>query len=190
MGYAMRIIGGKLRGREVEAPRGLLSRPPLSIIREAVFDIIGEAIEGKTVLDLFAGSGSLGIEALSRGAGQVHFVDSARRCIEMLEHNTRNLDLEDHSRITRQDAVEFVRTWKGGAFDIVFVDPPFLSGKVGEVLSGLAGTALVSDRTLIVARVHWREQVSPPQDLHITRKRKFGDSLVLFIRRPRQGTCQ
>ena len=75
----MKIIGGKFKGRVIEAPRGLLSRPPLAIIRESVFNIMGPEAEGKAVLDLFSGSGSLGIEALSRGASRVHFVDSSPR---------------------------------------------------------------------------------------------------------------
>ena len=185
----MRIIGGRLKGRVVEAPRGVLSRPPLSIIRESIFNIVGKSIEGETVLDLFAGSGSLGIEALSRGASGGQFVDSARRCIEMIERNTRSLGVSDLCKIVRQDAVEFVRGWKGGPFDLIFVDPPFLSGKADETLAALNGSHLVSERTLVIARIHWREQVSIPQDLHIARKRKFGDSLLLFIRKTRQGTA-
>lgn len=184
----MRIIGGTLRGRTVEAPRGVLSRPPLSIIRESIFNILGASIQGKAVLDLFAGSGSLGIEAISRGAGQVEFVDSARRCIEMIERNTESLGISDRSTIVRRDAVEFVRGWKGEAFDLVFMDPPFLSGKVGEILGALQGSPLVAERTLVIARIHWREQVPLPQDIHIARKRKFGDSLVLFLRKTRQGS--
>jgi 16S rRNA (guanine966-N2)-methyltransferase len=185
----MRIIGGTLKGRMVEAPRGLLSRPPLAIIRESIFNIIGQSIDGKVVLDLFAGSGSLGIEAISRGAGRVEFVDSAGRCVEMIERNAESLGIADRSTVVRADAVEFARAWRGEAFDFVFLDPPFLSGKVGDVLGAQEGSSLVADRTLIIARVHWREQVHPPQSLHIARKRKFGDSLVLFLRKTRQGSA-
>ena len=184
----MRIIGGRLKGGVVEAPRGVLSRPPLSIIRESIFNILGGSVEGKNVLDLFAGSGSLGIEAVSRGASQVEFVDAARRCVEMIERNVRSLGIEGASKITRQDAVDFVRGWQGGPFDLVFVDPPFLSGKVGEVLKAMEGSSLVGERTLVIARVHWREQVAVPAGLHVARKRKFGDSLLLVVRMTTQGT--
>lgn len=185
----MRIIGGTLKGRMVEAPRGVLSRPPLAIIRESVFNILGQSIDGKVVLDLFAGSGSLGIEAISRGAGRVEFVDSAGRCVEMIGRNAQSLGISDRSKVVRADAVEFARAWRGEAFDIIFMDPPFLSGKVGDVLGVLGGSSLVAERTLIVARVHWREQVPVPQSLHVARKRKFGDSLVLFLRKTRQGSA-
>jgi 16S rRNA (guanine966-N2)-methyltransferase len=179
----MRIIGGTLKGRMVEAPRGLLSRPPLSVIRESVFNTLGESIRGKSVLDLYAGSGSLGIEALSRGAGRVQFVDSARRSSEMIERNARNLGIGDLCKVSRQDAVQFVRAWTGERFDLVFMDPPFLSGKVEETVGAMNGSGLASEGALVIARIHWREQVSLPPDVRIVRKRKFGDSLVLFLSR-------
>jgi len=184
----MRIIGGRLKGREVEAPRGVLSRPPLSIIRESVFNILGQSVEGKRVLDLFAGSGSLGIEAISRGAAEVQFVDSARRCADMIERNTRGLGIADACRIARQDAAEFVRTCKDGPFDLVFVDPPFLSGRAEEVLAALAATSLVSDATVTIVRTHWRERINLPTELQVTRQRKFGDSVVAFVKKRARGT--
>jgi 16S rRNA (guanine966-N2)-methyltransferase len=184
----MRITGGNLKGRVVEAPRGVLSRPPLSIIRESVFNSIGDGIQGKRVLDLFAGSGSLGIEAISRGAGHVHFVDSARRCAEMIERNARNLGIEGLCEVSRQDAANFVRGWQGGAFDFIFMDPPFLSGKVEETLGAFDSVGAFSDGTLLVARIHWREHLNLPGGVRIARTRKFGDSLVLFIRKILQGT--
>lgn len=186
----MRIIGGRLRGRTVEAPRGVLSRPPLSVIRESIFNILGRSIEGGRVLDLFAGSGSLGIEAVSRGAGEVHFVDSARRCAEMIERNARSLGIGDVSRVTRQDALEFVRAWRGGPFDVIFIDPPFLSGRVDEALQAFDGSGLVSDRTVVVARVHWRERPSVPSVFQIARQRKFGDSVVFFLKIAAQGAAK
>ena len=184
----MRIIGGRLKGREVEAPRGVLSRPPLSIIRESVFNILGQSLEGKRVLDLFAGSGSLGIEAISRGAAEVQFVDSARRCAQMIERNTGGLGIGAVCRIARQDAAEFVRGSKDSPFDLVFVDPPFLSGKAEEVLGALAVSGLVSDATVTIVRTHWRERINLPPELQITRQRKFGDSIVAFVKRKQRGT--
>lgn len=186
----MRIIGGRLKGRTVEAPRGVLSRPPLSVIRESIFNILGESTQGGRILDLFAGSGSLGIEAISRGAGEVHFVDSARRCAEMIERNARSLGISDVSRVVRQDALEFVRAWRGAPFDIVFMDPPFLSGRVEEALQAFDGSGLVSDRTVVIVRVHWREHPAIPSVFQVTRQRKFGDSVVLFLKNAGQGAAK
>jgi 16S rRNA (guanine966-N2)-methyltransferase len=186
----MRIIGGRLRGRAVEAPRGVLSRPPLSVIRESIFNILGQSTAGGRVLDLFAGSGSLGIEAISRGAGAVHFVDSARRCAEMIERNACSLGISDSCKVVRQDALEFVRTWRGEPFDIIFMDPPFLSGKVDEALAAFDGSGLVSDRTVLVVRVHWREHPAVPPVFQIARQRKFGDSVVLFLKNSGRGAAK
>lgn len=177
----MRIIVGRLKGMKIEAPRGLLSRPPLAIIRESIFNILGSSVQGTSTLDLFAGSGSLGIEAVSRGAGRVHFVDSSRRCVEMISRNVERLGISDRCTVTRQDAVEFVRRYRGTPFDIVFVDPPFLSGKAGEVLPALQVSQAASEKTLVVARVHRREQFFVPETYSLVKRRKFGESIVQFL---------
>ena len=177
----MRIIGGRFKGSTIEAPRGVLSRPPLAVIREAVFNIIGPEIEGRSILDLFAGSGSLGFEALSRGAARVHFVDSARRCAQMLARNSRKLGVSSLCTVARQDAVEFVRDWQGMPFDFIFVDPPFLSGKAEETLLAASGTHVLAPGALVVVRVHWREVFALPEYLVQVKKRKFGESVVMFL---------
>ncbi len=177
----MKIIGGKLKGRRIEAPRGLLSRPPLAVIRESVFNIMGRDAEGKTVLDLFAGSGSLGIEALSRGASRVHFVDASARSVEMIRRNVEALGLADCCVVVRRDAAGFVEAWDGGAFDIVFVDPPFLSGKIVPVFSAMETSPAISRATTVVARLHRREAVEVPGWFKTLRERRFGENRVLFL---------
>jgi 16S rRNA (guanine(966)-N(2))-methyltransferase RsmD len=183
----MKIIVGKFKGASIEAPRGLLSRPPLAIIRESVFNILGPPIEGKRILDLFAGSGSLGIEALSRGARQAHFVDSSKRCAKMIKRNAANLGISDMCVVTRQDALEFVRQWQREPFDVVFVDPPFLSGKAVEVLAALPSSQAGSEKTVVVVRLHWREEGPIPETYSLLRRRKFGESVVLFLERAKSG---
>jgi 16S rRNA (guanine966-N2)-methyltransferase len=183
----MRIIVGKFKGMTIEAPRGVLSRPPLAIIRESIFNIFGPDIEGKSVLDLYAGSGSLGIEAMSRGASRAHFVDSGRRCVDMIGRNTRKLGISDACAVSRQDAVGFIRTWQGERFDVVFIDPPFLSGRLGEVLAILGTSKAVKDGTRVVARSHWREEIPIPQGYSVVKRRKFGENVVIFLTRSRAG---
>lgn len=177
----MRISAGKFKGREIDAPRGLLSRPPLAIAREAVFDIIGRNVEGKRVLDLFAGSGSLGFEALSRGAKYVQFVDNSRRCVEMIRHNAEILNVMPDVSISRDDAIQFVKDWQAEPFEIVFVDPPFLSGKAAQVLDTLEHSKVICGDSIIVERFHWREEFPIPESFTTYRKRKFGESIVLFL---------
>jgi 16S rRNA (guanine966-N2)-methyltransferase len=177
----MKIIGGKFKGRLIEAPRGLLSRPPLAIIRESVFNIMGQAVEGKTVLDLFAGSGSLGIESLSRGASRVHFVDDSARSVRMIRRNVEALGVADSCVIVRDDASRFLHSWDGEAFDIIFVDPPFLSGKAASAVSAVQNSSAVSGQTVIIVRVHRRETVNAPDSFRTFKERKFGENLVLFM---------
>jgi 16S rRNA (guanine966-N2)-methyltransferase len=178
----MRIIVGKLKGSTIEAPRGVLSRPPLAIIRESVFNILADSVEGTRVLDLFAGSGSLGIEALSRGAAKAHFVDAASRSVEMIGRNVEKLGVSDLCGVTRLDSLDFVRSWQGEPFDLVFVDPPFLSGQIDDVLAGLPASRILSTGAMVVCRTHWRENPVIPGTLSEVKRRKFGESVVRFLR--------
>jgi 16S rRNA (guanine(966)-N(2))-methyltransferase RsmD len=178
----MRIIVGKLKGLTIEAPRGVLSRPPLAIIRESVFNILADSVEGTRVLDLFAGSGSLGIEALSRGAGRAHFVDSSKRSVEMIGRNVEKLGISDACSITRLGSLDFVRSWHGQPFDLVFVDPPFLSGLIDDILGHLPASGVLSPGAVVVCRTHWREDPLIPEALSEVKRRKFGESVVRFLR--------
>ena len=142
---------------------------------------------GRSVLDLFAGSGSLGIEALSREAAGLRYVDKAKRCVDMARRNFDKLGVSGIASVTRQDAVDFVRTWPGPSFDLVFVDPPFLSGKVGEVLACLPAANILSEDGILVCRYHRREDVPVPGGFEVYKKRKFGESIVVFLRRVSPG---
>jgi 16S rRNA (guanine966-N2)-methyltransferase len=177
----MRIVVGRFRGMTIEAPRGLLSRPPLAVIRESIFNIIGPTLAGKSVLDLFAGSGSLGIEALSRGAARAAFVDSSKRAVDMIGRNTTKLGIREACDIIRDDAVGYVRKHDGSPFDLIFVDPPFLSGKVAATLVALQGSDAVYEGATVVARAHWREDLPLPETYALVKKRKFGESVVFFM---------
>jgi 16S rRNA (guanine966-N2)-methyltransferase len=183
----MRIVGGKYKGMNIEAPRGLLSRPPLALIRESVFNVLGGWVVGKSVLDLYAGSGSLGIEALSRGAGRLCSVDSARRCVDMVKRNLAGLGASEVSTVSRGKALDFIRSWQGPGFDLVFVDPPFLSGDVQDVLACLASESVLSNDAIVVSRHHRREDVAVPGAFELFKQRKFGESMVLFLRRASSG---
>ena len=177
----MRIIVGRFKGKKIEAPRGVLSRPPLAIIRESIFNMLGPAIEGGRVLDLFAGSGSLGIEAISRGAREAHFVDSAGRCVAMIGRNAEHLGISGQCRITRKDVIDFIRAWRGDPYDVVFVDPPFLSGHADRVVKGLQYSQLTAPGSTVIARTHWREEIDVPEGYSVIKRRKFGESVVLFL---------
>ncbi|WP_420440711.1 16S rRNA (guanine(966)-N(2))-methyltransferase RsmD [Candidatus Palauibacter sp.] len=131
----LRIIAGELGGRFIDAPRGPRTRPTAERVREAWFSALAGDVDGARVADLYAGSGALGIEALSRGATHVHFVESDRRAVALLHRNVATLDLADRSRVVRDDAVAWVdrldepedSAGPGAPLDLVLADPPYAS---------------------------------------------------------------
>ena len=121
----MRIVAGAWRGRRIHAPEGDSVRPTGDRVREAWMSILGVAIPGARVVDLFAGSGALGLEALSRGAASAHFVDDSPKSLAAIRKNATLLGAGDRAVIHRGDALSFVATLGPGAFDIAFADPPY-----------------------------------------------------------------
>ncbi len=133
----MRVITGTARGRKLAAPQGLDTRPTSDMAKEALFSIIQFEVEGALVLDLFAGSGQLGIEALSRGARAAVFVDASREANQVITQNLEHTRLKDRARIAMMDAVAFFKTVRE-PFDIALLDPPYGKGLIGTVLPLLA----------------------------------------------------
>ena len=124
----MRIISGKYRGRKLKSPPSLQTRPTSDRLREALFNILASRIAGARFLDLCAGSGAVGIEALSRGAAHVAFVDRSRKMYALIETNLKVLNVSDESEVVSKEALQFLRRHarnQGGAFDIIFFDPPY-----------------------------------------------------------------
>lgn len=142
----MRIVAGELGGRRIRAPRGAFVRPTSDRVREAVFSILGD-VEGADVLDLFCGTGALGIEAISRGAASATLVDTA---IGTAARNVGDLDLRDRCRLVRGDALAFLAR-EGPAYDLVFCDPPYrLARRLGPDLDKLLGPRLRDGARVIV----------------------------------------
>ena len=133
----MRIIGGKYKGMNIEAPRGLLSRPPLALIRESVFNILGEWVAGKSVLDLFAGTGSLGLEALSRGAASTLFIDIDKRAIATVRANLELTGLTSQADVQKVNAFIYLEKPAQRKFDYIYVAPPQYKGLWKKVLETL-----------------------------------------------------
>lgn len=129
----MRIIGGRWRGRRIGAPPGELVRPTGDRMREAWMSILGARIPHARVLDLFAGSGALGLEALSRGAASVVFVEHAPRSLKALQANVEQLGATASVTIERADAIAFLASLEPGAYDVAFADPPYGTGMAQAV---------------------------------------------------------
>ena len=134
----MRVNTGSARGRKLEAPQGLETRPTSDMVKEAMFSIIQFEVEEAMVLDLFAGSGQLGIEALSRGAKFAVFVDASREAQEVIRANLQSTGLAQKSRVAAMDALGFLKS-TGDRFSIALLDPPYQKGLLDEALPLLAG---------------------------------------------------
>jgi 16S rRNA (guanine966-N2)-methyltransferase len=173
----MRVIAGRLRGRRLVAPPGEATRPTSDRVRESLFSLLGP-LEGARVLDLFAGSGALGIEALSRGAATVDFVDSAPAAVRAVRANLDALGVVEGVRLRRQDARAFLRAARtaGHEYDLVFLDPPYrLAAVLGRELSPALAELLAAD-----GRVVSESDRRTPLDLGLpmTDERRYGDTLI------------
>lgn len=143
----MRVITGLARGRRLKAPEGRDVRPTTDKVKEAVFSVIQFDVEGSAVLDLFSGSGQMGIEALSRGAASCVFVDSSRRSIEITKENISSAGFKNEANVINADSIGYLKMC-GKTFDIAILDPPYGEGLIKQAMPLLCGH--MSDRGVIV----------------------------------------
>jgi 16S rRNA (guanine966-N2)-methyltransferase len=174
----MRVIGGELRGRRLESPPGDTARPTSDRVREAVFNILTSlgAVDGSTVLDLFAGTGALGIEALSRGATHATFVERDPKLLAPLRRNLDSLGLDDDATVVTGDAGRYARdaVSTGQRFDLAFLDPPYAFDAWDDLLADLPAALVVieSDRPITTSEA-WG----------VLREKRYGGTLVTVARR-------
>jgi 16S rRNA (guanine966-N2)-methyltransferase len=190
----MRIIGGNRRGlRLTEVGEGDTAahlRPTSDRVREAIFNLLinggyGNPVAGARVLDLFAGTGAMGLEALSRGAAEVVFVDDGAKAVALLRANVAKMRVEDESRILRQDARHLPAN-PGAPFTLVFLDPPY-----GKSLGEAALSAAIESGWLAPgAMVVWEESIAPIVPAGMTQhdQRRYGDTIVTLLTVSDQGT--
>lgn len=179
----LRVIAGELRGRRLVAPPGRSTRPTRGRIRESLFDLLAGTPEGARVLDLFAGSGALGIEALSRGASHAVFVESARAPLRALRENLATLGLASRSTVVAGDALDRSSASRG-PFDLVLADPPYEDGWEQRLVDELAGRLAPGG---VLALEHAADRPAPeaPSGLAIWKARRYGGtSLTLYVRVP------
>ncbi len=175
----MRVIAGRLGGRRLRPPPEAGVRPTSDRVREALFARLG-ALEGAHVLDLYAGTGALGIEALSRGAAAAIFVERAAASLTVLIANIANLDLEREARVLRGDALATIRRLgrSGARFDLVLADPPYASDDAGPVLAALRDAQIVSEQGTVVLETSRRHPVPAVPGWRVASERRYGDTLV------------
>ena len=145
----MRIIGGDARGRRLFAPEGMDTRPTADRTRESLFNILSARLYGAHVLDLFGGTGQLGIEALSRGAAECVFIDRRADAVKLIQENLALCRLADRARVRQGDALPYLRS--GEKFDIVFLDPPYASGLLAQALTDIAAFDICRAHGIIIA---------------------------------------
>ena len=148
----MRIITGKARGKKLAAPEGLSTRPTSARAKEAVFSVLQFSISGKRVLDLYAGSGQMALEALSRGAASAVAVDSSPEAVRIIKKNAEGSGLSDRLSVVRADAPGWIMSASSRkeTFDIVFIDPPYAAGLIPDTLAALVKAGLLADGATVV----------------------------------------
>jgi 16S rRNA (guanine(966)-N(2))-methyltransferase RsmD len=179
----MRVIAGSARGRRLEAPRGRLVRPTADRIKEALFSILGSRIdlEGAAVLDLFAGSGALGIEALSRGAAQATFVEQEQAARRALTANLERCAFADRAQVVGQSVRPALARLanEGRRFDGVLMDPPYGQDLAAQAMGLLAGGALLSPGGWVVAEHHVDDALADAYgNLRLTTRKRYGKTSV------------
>lgn len=183
----MRIIAGTLRSRTLEAPPGLATRPTSDRLRETLFNVLAPRMEGAAFLDLYAGSGAVGIEALSRGAAQVVFVERAPAALKVLRGNLARLGITKGFHIQPGSVMAYLRRGRGShaAFDVVFLDPPYDAvTEYAAVLGLLGGTAkeLLAAGALVIAEHRRKEKLEERYGgLARTRLLEQGDAALSFF---------
>ena len=146
----MRVITGTARGRRLKELEGMETRPTTDRVKEGLFNIIQFDIEGRRVLDLFAGTGQLGIECLSRGAASAVFVDRRADAVKLIKDNLKTTELTDRARVVSGDSMEFLKGLRE-TFDLIFLDPPYEAGLLEEAIAHIAKFDILSPHGIIVA---------------------------------------
>jgi 16S rRNA (guanine(966)-N(2))-methyltransferase RsmD len=191
----MRVTGGTLGGRRLRAPPAGV-RPSSDRLRESLFAVLGD-LTGNAVLDLYAGTGALGIEALSRGACEVIFVERAPRSLAVLNENLEALALEPRCRVLREDAPRAVRRLgrEGRRFGLVLLDPPYGSGEDERALEAIVAAGVLTPQGVVVVERSRRHLLSPVAGLECIDQRRYGDTVVdrfsasLQVSGPTPGTA-
>ena len=179
----MRVVGGKFKGRGLFVPRGQNIRPTADMVREAVFNIIGPELDGIRVLDLFAGTGALGLEAMSRGAREAVFVDNHKNSLAALKQNIEILGLTGSCRVHKIDLDKSLGRLRKETepFELIFIDPPYAGNLIEKILDRLSGSRLAAPGSLAVAEHDSKQDLTESRERwKLSRRRRYGQTMISF----------
>ena len=181
---ALRIIGGELKGRKLVTVPGMRTRPTADRVRESIFNILDDRVRNATILDLFAGTGAMGIEALSRGAESVVFADDKPAALDTLKKNIKSCSLENRTRTIKWNILKnlnILRTQES-VFNLVFIDPPYDKTMVQPTLSNLVRSQCLANGATVVIEHSTMEPIPEnPPGFNISDQRRYGKTLVSFL---------
>ena len=183
----MRIVGGRLRGRALAAPKSQAVRPTTDRLRESIFNILahayGDAVEGARVLDLFAGTGALGLEAISRGAAYALFVDDGAEARALVRGNVESLGVGGVTRIFRRDATKLGEVYPVEPFTLAFLDPPYGKGLGELALASAVAGGWLQPGALVMVEEAADASFTPPDGFEVLERRSYDDTEIVFLRK-------
>ena len=180
----MRIISGKARGTKLYTLEGTNTRPTLDRVKESIFNIIQNEIEGAIVLDLFAGSGAIGLECLSRGAKKAVLCDKSKEAIEIIKKNIEKTHMEEKAKIINADFETCLDKVKDEQFDIIYIDPPYVTDYIFKSLKKIKEIGIVKKESIIIVETDDEQRILKEIgniEIKIVDKRKYGRATIIFL---------
>lgn len=178
----LRVIAGKYKSRKLKDVKSNLTRPTTDKNKETIFNSIGQFFDGGTCLDLFAGSGSLGIEALSRGMTHCDFVDKQYSAIKVINENIKVLNLDEETMLYQKDALSFLNS-TSQTYDLILVDPPYKLNAYHDILDVISSRHLLNKHGIIVMESDHLREIDPMNDLVKIKEKKLGQSKISIFER-------
>jgi 16S rRNA (guanine966-N2)-methyltransferase len=190
----MRVVTGEAKGRKLKAPKTMGTRPIIDRVKTALFDILSNEVEDIYFLDLFAGTGSVGIEALSRGAAQATFIELSYPILKLIRENLRITGFADRAEVLHADAFKFLQAQGANEqrlYAIIYVAPPQYKDMAARALQLLDSSPLVASGGLVIVQIHPREREGviavPCTRLRLADERRYGSTLLMFYRVPKEN---
>ena len=183
----MRVISGSARGKMLESVPGMDTRPTTDRVKESIFNILQFHVIRANMLDLFAGTGQMGIEALSRGASKAVFVDASRKAISVITKNIAAARVQDRAQVIQADFIQALQRLQGQKFDVIFLDPPYGGKLLNSALKSVESFDILSTDGIILCESSVEDTVICPESFVVTKTYKYGTIFLTAIRRKEEN---